>query len=184
MVSTDDEQIAEVAKKYGATIPIFRSKKNAGDYATTPDVIEEVLSNYEKQGKKYTIFCCIYPTAPFISRELLNKGYQLLVSRKYDSVFPVVQFNYPIQRALRINNGYTTLIWPENYEKRSQDLEPAYHDSGQFYWMWAEKFQEKKALFTEHSGSIILSGKQVQDIDDPEDWEIAEMKYQLLNREA
>jgi N-acylneuraminate cytidylyltransferase len=182
MVSTDDEEIAEVAKKYGAEVPFMRSKKNSDDYAGTADVIEEVLKDYSKEGEEFKIFCCIYPTAPLISEENLKKGLELLKSGKFNSVFPVVGFSYPIQRALRLDQNYKTeMIWPENQKERSQDLEEACHDAGQFYWGISEKFLKDKKLFSKNSGAIMLKETEVQDIDSSEDWKMAGIKYQILN---
>jgi N-acylneuraminate cytidylyltransferase len=180
MVSTDDKEIAEVAKKYGAKVPFMRSEKNSDDFAGTVDVIEEVLKEYSKKGEEFKVFCCIYPTAPLISEENLKKGFELLRSEKFDSVFPVVGFSYSIQRALRLDENYKAeMICPENQKKRSQDLEKAYHDAGQFYWGISEKFLKEKNLFGKNSGAIILKETEVQDIDNLEDWKMAEIKYQI-----
>lgn len=182
MVSTDDEEIAEVAKKYGAKVPFMRSEKNSDDHSTTTDVVEEVLDEYFKRGINFDIFCCIYPTAPLITRENLKQGLDLLTKKNFDSVFPVVQFSYPIQRSFKITDSNVVMIWPENINKRSQDLETAYHDSGQFYWMWTAKFRENKKLFKANSGAIVLDDLFVQDIDNLSDWELAEFKYQFIHK--
>lgn len=180
MVSTDDDEIAGVAKDYGAEVPFMRSKQTADDFTGTAEVVIEVLNDLQKTGKQFDNACCIYPTAPFISKETLIEAYQLLVHGKFDSVFPVCQFSYPIQRALEINNSKTTMVNPENLNKRSQDLQPRYHDAGQFYWMNFNSFVKEKKLFTNNTGSIILNELQVQDIDNETDWKLAEMKYELL----
>ncbi len=179
MVSTDDKEIAEISKKYGATIPFMRSKKNSDDFAGTADVIMEVSKEYSKRGLDFDIFCCIYPTAPLISPKKLKEGYDLLIKENFHSVFPVVQFSYPIQRALRFKNNKVEMIWPENLNARSQDLEKTYHDAGQFYWGFTNEFLKNKNIFTKKSGAIILKETEVQDIDNLEDWKVAEMKYQL-----
>lgn len=183
MVSTDDEQIATIASKYGASVPFLRSEATSNDFATLGDVVEEVLLVYEKQGKFFDNLCCILATAPFINEELLNEAFQLMIKHHYDSVFPVVRYSYPIQRALRMQNGKISMFYPENFLKRSQDLEPAYHDSGQFYWMKVEEFKKQKRFFARNSGAIILSETEVQDIDSEEDWKLAEWKYQWLKKE-
>jgi N-acylneuraminate cytidylyltransferase len=158
----------------------MRSEKNSDDFAGTVDVIEEVLKEYSKKGEEFKVFCCIYPTAPLISEENLKKGFELLRSEKFDSVFPVVGFSYSIQRALRLDENYKAeMICPENQKKRSQDLEKAYHDAGQFYWGISEKFLKEKNLFGKNSGAIILKETEVQDIDNLEDWKMAEIKYQI-----
>ena len=180
MVSTDDDDIAEVAKKYGAQVPFLRSKQTSDDFTGTADVVIEVLHDLKKIGKEFINACCIYPTAPFISKQTLNDSYSLLVTEKFDSVFPVCAFSYPIQRALEINDSKTTMVWKENLTKRSQDLAPRYHDAGQFYWLNIQSFLNVKKLFTQNTGSIILDELQVQDIDNETDWKLAELKYNLL----
>ena len=182
MVSTDDKEIAEVAKKYGAKVPFLRSEENSNDFATTAEAIEEVLKEYENKSKKFDIFCCIYPTSPLISLEDLKRGFDLIKNKKFDSVFPIVQFSYPIQRGLRLKNNQVKMIWPENKNKRSQDLEEIYHDAGQFYWMKVNKFIDQKNIFSQNAGAIILKETQVQDIDNEEDWMLAEIKYKMLNK--
>ena len=179
MVSTDDNEIAEMAKKYGATVPFFRSPQTANDFATIGEVIEEVLLNYQKQGKMFENVCCLLATAPFINTKRLMEAYDLMLEKKYDSVFPIVRFSYPIQRALRLSDGNVSMFQPENFAKRSQDLEPAYHDSGQFYWMKVEEFMKQKRFFSKNSGAIMLPETEVQDIDSEEDWKLAEWKYKM-----
>jgi N-acylneuraminate cytidylyltransferase len=178
MVSTDDSGIAKVAQSYGAKIPFIRSKRNSDDFATTADVILEVLEEYEKLGKKFDYFCCIYPTAPFTSSDKLKKAFKLLTNEQSDSVIPVVQFSYPIQRAFKITkNMELEYIWPENINKRSQDLESAYHDVGQFYWAKTETFLKEKTLACGKTKPFILKESEVQDIDNKYDWELAEIKF-------
>ena len=182
MVSTDDHEIAEIAIKYGAKVPFFRSEKTANDFAHIAEVIEEVLETYKSENKQFENFCCIFSTAPFIKKSRLKDGFELMLKNNFDSVFPVLKFSYPIQRALKIENEKVSMILPENFSKRSQDLMPTYHDSGQFYWMKTKEFYRQKRVFAENSGAIILSDMEVQDIDTIEDWEVAEMKYRLLNK--
>jgi pseudaminic acid cytidylyltransferase len=181
MVSTDNEEIAEIAKTYGAKVPFLRSIKNADDFSTTVDVLLEVIKIYEKKGKKFTQACCIYPTAPFVTQDTLKEGYEKLISGNCSSVFPVVAFNYPIWRGLRnLDNGEINLIWPEHLNSRSQDLEEVYHDAGQWYWFNIASLKSKKRLFTNGAISVIMSPLEVQDIDNQSDWIIAEMKYEYL----
>ncbi|OFX53634.1 MAG: pseudaminic acid cytidylyltransferase [Bacteroidetes bacterium GWA2_30_7] len=182
MVSTDDHEIAEIAIKCGAKVPFFRSEKTANDFAHIAEVIEEVLETYKSENKQFENFCCIFSTAPFIKKSRLKDGFELMLKNNFDSVFPVLKFSYPIQRALKIENEKVSMILPENFSKRSQDLMPTYHDSGQFYWMKTKEFYRQKRVFAENSGAIILSDMEVQDIDTIEDWEVAEMKYRLLNK--
>ncbi|HEV8082826.1 MAG TPA: pseudaminic acid cytidylyltransferase [Chitinophagaceae bacterium] len=181
IVSTDDNEIAAIAKQYGASVPFMRSIKNADDYATTADVIIEVLEQLSLNGKKYSSACCIYPTAPLLNTASLLKGYSLLMTRNYDSVFPVCAFSYPILRSLIFDEaGKVSMKWPENLNKRSQDMPKFFHDAGQFYWFNTSGFSNKKKLYTDNSGSIILNELQVQDIDNEMDWKLAEAKYKLL----
>lgn len=178
MVSTDDEEIELVAKEYGAMVPFMRSKKNADDYATTTDVLVEVIEQYKSLGHSFEHGCCIYPTAPFVTENTLNESYQLLVKEGYDSVFPVLPFTYPIQRALKISNDKRVKMFnPEYLDSRSQDLEHAYHDCGQFYWFKTNVVVESRRLWTNNSGAIILSELEAHDIDNLEDWKIAEFKF-------
>lgn len=182
MVSTDDETIAKIAIKYGAKVPFLRSDKNADDFATTVDVLNEVLNKYKQENKFFDIACCIYPTAPFVTKTILEKGLNKLTKHDFDCVFPVMEFSFPIQRALKLNtNNKITLFQPEHQNSRSQDLEKAYHDAGQFYWFYTDVLLTKKKLWTDNTGTIIIKESQGQDIDTFEDWKIAEIKYKLLH---
>lgn len=177
MVSTDDEEIAEIARSFGAQVPFYRSAETSNDFATTADVISEVLHDYAQLGKQFRFACCLYPTAPFVTAEKLHRSYALLVETRADSVIPVVRFGYPIQRALRIENNRLHMIWPEQMNARSQDLPPAYHDSGQFYWINVSRFLETRELFSCDTVPAVVPETEVQDIDSEEDWKLAEMKY-------
>ncbi len=182
MVSTNSKEIAEIAVEHGAQVPFVRSEKNSDDYATTVDVILEVIEEYNKRGESFDEACCIYATAPFVSPSLLSKGYQLLQSQGFDSVFPVLPFSFPIQRALKMEeSGKMKMFSSEHKQTRSQDLTPAFHDSGQFYWFDTRSIVNKRELWTDNSGVIVLSELEAHDIDNPEDWEIAEFKYKLKN---
>jgi pseudaminic acid cytidylyltransferase len=182
MVSTDDEEITEVARKYGAKVPFIRSEENADDYASTVDVLVEVLLEYQQRGKYFENGCCIYPTAPLLKSSFLKSGYERLINESFSTLFPVVEFSYPILRSLRlIKKGKVEMNWPEHLESRSQDLPKAYHDAGQFYWFNVEQLLNKKKLFGDNSGSIIIPNTLVQDIDTQEDWDLAEMKAKLLS---
>lgn len=179
MVSTDDVEIAEIAKKAGAKVPFMRSAENAGDYASTDDVIYEVMKQYEAEGRSFDRLCCIYPTAPFVTAKKLQLANELLETA--DSVMPVVAFSYPPQRCLVLNDKKELRMkWPEHARTRSQDLEPFYHDCGQFYFCKADLFMEQKTTDLEHMVPLIMSELEVQDIDNPDDWEIAELKYQKM----
>lgn len=180
MASTDDAEISEISINAGAVVPFLRSPQTSNDTAHIADVVEEVLTMYKQIGKEYDVFCVIFPTAPFTRKERLLEGFELLKTGEFDSVFPVLKYSYPIQRSLKIEKGKVSMIWPENLSKRSQDLPASYHDSGQFYWMKTAAFLTQKKLFAENSGAIILSEMEAHDIDTPEDWKIAEMKYKIL----
>lgn len=181
MVSTDDEEIAKIAKKYGAKVPFFRSKKTANDFATTVDVIEEVLNTYKERGKEFDIFCCIYPTAPFITAKRLKDAVEELSKSDADSLIPVVRFSYPPQRAMEVHDGKLVFRQPENLSKRSQDLEPHFHDAGQFYVVRSESFFKNRGIMVGDILPMELSELEVQDIDNEVDWKLAELKYNLLN---
>ena len=182
MVSTDDNAIIEIAKQYGADVPFVRSAVNSNDYATTSEVLLEVLKEYGKIGKEFKYMCCIYPTAPFITSQKLKNSFNELVRDDIEAVIPVVKFSYPVQRALSITDkGALRFLYPENLNKRSQDLEPIYHDAGQFYWCEVEAFLKYKSLILPKAIPFIIPETEVQDIDNESDWEIAELKYKMLN---
>ena len=180
MVSTDDRIIADIAIKYGASVPFMRSATTSGDYSSTLDVLKEVEGMYRKEyDKSFDFICCIYATAPFIKSEHLKKGYRMIFDQGYSSVFPVVRFSYPIWRGLRINAlDKIEMIWHEYLNSRSQDLESVYHDAGQWYWNNPKLVED--SLFTENSSSVILSDEEVQDIDTINDWKLAEIKYEYI----
>ena len=182
MVSTDDEEIAEIAIKHGAKVPFYRSEATSNDFATTNDVLLEVLAEYEKRGEEFDAFCCMYPTAPFISAERLKEAMDLLMSTDADKVFPVVAFSFPPQRAVVVEDGKLVFKYPEYMYARSQDLEKHYHDAGQFYCFKTADYKETKSFWTGNILPIELSELEVQDIDTQTDWEIAEMKWRILNQ--
>jgi len=181
MVSTDDQEIAGIARSLGAQVPFMRSAENSNDFVGTTEVIREVVLEYRKAGKSFDSLCCIYPTAPFITAAKLRKGMSLLEETGADCVLPIVAFSYPIQRSLKVEKGRAVMFWPENYAKRSQDLMPAYHDCGQFYCLMTASLLEQMKLFAEHTIPIVVPESEVQDIDNEEDWKIAEMKYRIVS---
>ncbi len=181
MVSTDDEEIAEIAQKNGAQVPFLRSKENSDDFSTTSDVLKEVLAEYKKIGKSFEHACCLYPTAVFANEEKLKQAAKYFIESNADSLIPVVQFSFPIQRALKIEDNLLKFFWPENVAKRSQDLEKSFHDSGQFYFFKTNIFELKKDLFNSKTIPFELKESEVQDIDNEEDFKIAEIKYKILN---
>ncbi len=180
MVSTDDIEIAEIAKKCGASIPFMRSNQSSDDYSTTTDVLEEVLNSYKTNGKTFDYCCCIYPTAPFVTSKKLQTAFQKLSASHAKSVIPIVRFGFPIQRSFKLDNGLVKMNWPEKLNVRSQDLEPAFHDAGQFYFFSVDDFLIDKKIFTDNTIGIEMPESEVQDIDNPEDWKIAELKYTLM----
>jgi len=180
MVSTDDEEIAQVAKDFGACVPFFRSEKNSDDFATTTDVLLEVIDRYEILGINFDFVCCIYPTAPLVKIEKLRVGFQKIYKEDYNTVFPVVPFSYPVWRGLKIENDKVKMLWPENLNKRSQDLEETYHDAGQWYWLNVKKFKKDSIIYSRNSSSVFLESTEVQDIDNLIDWKLAILKYQNL----
>ncbi len=181
IVSTDSKEIADISQKYGAEVPFFRSKENADDYATLPDVLNEVYKYLEqKLNISFDNICCILPTAPLITVQRINEGYELLKNSGVSSVIPVKAFSYPVWRSFRINEqNRLEMIWPEYLKSRSQDLPVVYHDAGSFYWIKTGSFLKEKNLFTSKNQPIILKETEVQDIDTMEDWKLAELKYKL-----
>jgi N-acylneuraminate cytidylyltransferase len=183
IVSTDDSEIAEIANQYGAEVPFIRPKDISDDYATTLDVINHALLWLQKNNYHFTYVCCIYATAPFLSSEFIRTGLDELVKGSFDYAFSATSYAFPIQRALKINqNGSTDMFMPEHINTRSQDLEDAFHDAGQFYWGKASAFLNKKNVFSNSSFAVILPRKLVQDIDTMEDWSNAELMFEILNK--
>lgn len=175
MVSTDDLEIANIAKKFGAEVPFMRSAKTSNDFATTSDVLNEVLSEYEKRGKTFDELCCIYPCVPFLTGDILKDAYQKFKDTDADRLTPIVKYSFPIQRAFKVNkDGFLEYREPENALKRSQDLEPMYHDVGMFYFYKINKVTSPYSVMYE------MDEKNIQDIDTLEDWQMAEMKYKVL----
>lgn len=182
MVSTDDEEIAAVARAAGASVPFMRSQENASDQAGTVPVLLEVLAGYAASDRRFELGCCLYPTAVFATPTLLQRGRDLLASDPAaDSVIPVVRYGYPIQRSLRLDNGRLAMRWPEHLQTRSQDLEPAYHDAGQFYWFRTASLLREGRLMTANARGLELSEAEVQDVDNEVDWQLAEIKRQRLS---
>ena len=180
MVSTDDAEIAEVARSLGAVVPFMRSAKNSDDYSTTAEVLIEVLETYRRHGKAFENYCCIYPTAPFVTPEKLRHAHGLMTEKQATSVLPVVRFGYPIQRALQVKDELLSMIDIQYINSRSQDLTPAYHDTGQFYFGRTDKLLATRQIFSDRTYPVVVSETEVQDIDHEDDWQIAEIKYRFL----
>ncbi len=177
MVSTDSQEIADIAIQYGAKVPFLRSEATSNDFATTRDVLVEVIEEYKKRDMSFNFMCCIYPTAPFVTAEKLKNAVEKMEGSDADWLMPIVAYSFPPQRAMVIRDGNLEYQYPENKSKRSQDLEPIYHDCGQFYVYRVDVFTGKK----EGTGKLIpleMPEEETQDIDNMSDWLIAELKYQ------
>lgn len=180
MVSTDDEEIARIAESYGAEVPFLRSAEKADDHAPTIEVIKEVLEEYKKLGEEFDYACCIYPTAPFITAGKLKTAFETLKLSGKDALVPVVKFSFPPQRCFVIEDESLKYKWPENEFARSQDLEPFYHDAGQFYFQKTKTLIEGHSLVPASTAPFIVDDMEVQDIDTFDDWNIAEIKYRKM----
>lgn len=181
MVSTDSEEIAEISRNYGANVPFLRSKKTSDDYATTADVLMEVLDGYKQRKREFEYTCCIYPTAPFVTEDKLIRAMEIMERKNPVAVMPVVQFSYPPQRCYVVDE-YERIHFkfPQYATARSQDLEKQYHDAGQFYVYQTKDYLKKKGMVWENIMPIIVSELEVQDIDNETDWELAEIKYKIM----
>lgn len=179
MVSTDDEEIAGVAREHGAVVPFMRSAATSDDFATTADVLAEVLRSYAEAGRSFDYACCIYPTAPFVSADKLREGLARL-KQGADAAITVARFSFPIWRSFRMEEGRLAYNWPEHAPRRSQDLPPAFHDAGQFYFFRTAQFLEIGQLVGANTVGIEVDEMEVQDIDTEQDWRLAELKYRLM----
>lgn len=183
IVSTDSEKIAHVGKEYGAEVPFMRPKELSDDFTPTAPVLLHALNWLAENGTPAKYVCCIYATAPFVQPEYIKKGLELIMSKKVSSVFSVTTFPFPVFRALKIKqDGHLKMFWPEYELWRSNDLPEAYHDAGQFYWLDSKKFLKAKKIYTGDALPVILTRCLVQDIDTPEDWEIAEALYEVAQK--
>jgi pseudaminic acid cytidylyltransferase len=181
IVSTDDNEIAEVAKTYGAKVPFIRPSELSNDYAGTIPVVKHTIEWLEGHNKIIDNVCCLYATAPFIQSQAISKSFQQLLESKADYCFSVTSFAFPIQRSIRITqDDKVDMFYPENFNVRSQDLEESYHDAGQFYWGKAQAFKDELIVFSEAASPYILPRYLVQDIDTMEDWIRAEAMHRVL----
>ena len=182
MVSTDSHKFADIAKENGASVPFLRSKESSNDFATTADVLIEVVEKYKKINKDFDLICCIYPTAPFITPERLREAVHELQRRNANCIMTVVKYSFPPQRGFVVRNNKIEFQYPEYERTRSQDLEPIYHDCGQFYIIKSDALLQYRSLIVPNTIPYILPEEEVQDIDTMSDWEIAEAKYKVLHK--
>ena len=181
VVSTDDVEISAVAKAYGAEVPFMRPPALSDDYTGTSAVVAHAIQWYRAQGDMPDPVCCIYATAPFVNAADLQRGLQMLADSDSDFAFSVTSFAFPIQRAIKLTEeGRVQMFQPEHFNTRSQDLEQAFHDAGQFYWGRAAAWIADKPIFSSDAMPVILPRHRVQDIDTPEDWERAEWMFKAL----
>jgi len=180
MVSTDSGEIAEIAKSRGAAVPFMRSERTSDDFAYTYDVIEEVVNNYNNQGKIYDILCCVYPCVPFLLGETLKNAYRKLTITNNNALHPVCKYPAPIEWAMKIKNDILIPTDLEALSIRSQDLQPKYYDAGMFYFIRTAALLGEKTLTPSKTMAFVMDEKEVQDIDTPDDWEMAELKYRLI----
>lgn len=184
IVSTDDAEIADVAKAWGATVPFIRPAALSDDYTGTSSVIRHAVEWLDQNDAPVDFACCIYATAPFVYPEALQEGWQLIQQEACSFAFSVTSYAFPIQRAIRIlKTGRVSMFSPEHFRTRSQDLEEAWHDAGQFYWGAAQAWREERAIFAEESAPVGLPRYRVQDIDTPEDWVRAEWLFMAMQAE-
>lgn len=185
IVSTDDHEIAEIARQWGADVPFMRPPELADDHTGTIPVIRHAVEWLDANESKVDFACCIYATAPFVSVQALQAGWKLISGSEHDFTFSVTSYAFPIQRAIRITEqGHVAMFNPEHFMTRSQDLEEAWHDAGQFYWGTAEAWCEERAIFGEGSLPVKLPRHRVQDIDTPEDWTRAEWLFRAMQAEG
>ena len=185
IVSTDDHEIAEVARQYGATVPFMRPAELSDDHTGTVPVIQHAIEWVNAQGQSVEQACCLYATAPFVSAEDINRGLDILNATQSDYAFSVTSYAFPIQRAIRLNDeGRVQMFNPEYFNIRSQDLEEAFHDAGQFYWGTADAWLQGRMIFGTGSVPVPLPRHRVQDIDTPEDWVRAEWLFKAMQAEA
>jgi len=184
IVSTDDAEIAEVAKSFGASVPFMRPDELANDYASTIPVVKHAIEWFDDQVQAPSEVCCLYATAPFVRASTIRKAYEQMQSTQADYCFTATSFAFPIQRAIKVTaENRVEMFYPEYLETRSQDLEESYHDAGQFYWGKVEAFKQQKPLFSKSATLYILPRYLVQDIDTLEDWKKAELMHKIIQKE-
>lgn len=183
IVSTEDAKIAAIARQYGAETPFVRPEVLSGDFVGTIPVIRHGIEWFDSQGIHFDEVCCIYATAPFITVNDIRTGLDILHSQKSEFTLAVTGFSFPIQRAVKISHsGYLEMFQPEHFNTRSQDLEPAFHDTGQFCWGKASAWKDERPFFSHKVAPVVLPSYRVHDIDTPEDWDRAELIFSALTR--
>lgn len=183
IVSTDDEEIARIAQRYGAETPFFRSKETSDDFATTLDVLKEVMFNLSTESRYYNNICCLYPCTPLVTSEVLIKAFQKFIYDDMDTLLTIQEYRHPIQRALALKDGKTIeFVNQKHIATRTQDLEVFYHDAGQFYFHKTALITDKESIYEGKTGCFLLSGTQAQDIDNEDDWALAEVKFNVKNK--
>ena len=181
VVSTDDEEIASIAGKYGADVPFVRPAELSHDHTGTAPVIAHAIKWHSKHNFEPTEICCIYATAPFLLSEDIKLGQNILEESKADFAFSVTSFAFPIQRAIKLReDGRVEMFDPSQFQKRSQDLPEAYHDAGQFYWGTKDAWLSGTPIFGSNAAPVLIPRYRVQDIDAPEDWKQAELMMEVL----
>lgn len=179
MVSTDCAEISKISKKYGANVPFLRSAKTSDDFATTFDVLEEVINEYKKRNQEFDNVCCVYPCVPFLKSKTLKDAYEKFITSIHDGLMPVCKYPVPIEWAMKIEND---LLIPNDRKAqniRSQDLEPKYFDVGMFYFLKTEIMMMEKTIVLQKTSPYLMNEMEIQDIDTEEDWAMAELKYKL-----
>lgn len=179
MVSTDDLEIQQISLEYGAKVPFLRSSKNADDHATTVDVVNEVLEYYYLKGKKFKTICVLYPCAPLVSDNDLKMAFSMLDS--YEAILPITKYSFSPFRSFKKIGNTLTYNWPEYEKSRSQDLDPLYHDAGQWYLFKNNQANHHTSMIKSSTYGFILESTNVQDIDDENDWKLSELKYRLIH---
>ena len=181
IVSTDDEEIAETSRQWGATVPFMRPAELSDDHTGTIPVIRHAIEWFGAQGYSVLQACCLYATAPFVRGGDISRGKVVLTDNDCDYAFAVTSYAFPIQRAIRLTDqGRVEMFSPEHFNTRSQDLEEAFHDAGQFYWGRAEAWLQGRMIFSPNSMPVILPRYRVQDIDTTEDWLRAEWLFKAM----
>tara|TARA_X000001036_G_C20613972_1_gene780151 strand:+ start:127 stop:816 length:690 start_codon:yes stop_codon:yes gene_type:complete len=182
IVSTDCDEIAEIAKSYGAEVPFKRPKAISDDFSTLNEVLKHAIDFIENDGFLYEYVCCIYATAPFIEIDDVTRGFELINTKKWESVIAATNFSYPIFRSFeKDKKGGLKMVFPDHYSSRSQDLPEIFHDAGQFFWAKSEFLKKSPSGFNQNNTIIEIPNYRAQDIDTDEDWQRAELIYKYLN---